>query len=149
MSKTNIRRRRIGALECFEVLNDPQGPYVVLMHGFGADFQDLLPLHQMIAAPKGTNWIFPNASTTVQLGPHMEGRAWFPISLAAMEQASQGAPLDLTLVQPPGMAASRRKVEDMLRQLDVPLSRVVLGGFSQGAILAAEVAMSLPAKPAQ
>jgi phospholipase/carboxylesterase len=48
---------------------------------------------------------------------------------------------DLSRQRPPGLKVAASLVEDVLRDRhSVPLGRVVLGGFSQGAIVASEVA---------
>ena len=149
MSKSSLRRRRIASLDVFEIPGTEQGPIVVLFHGFGADASDLASLSQVLKGAPGTTWIFPNGPQKVEIGPHMEGRAWFPISLAALEAAQKaGQSIDLSELQPPGMKKARELVIEMLKALNVPMSRITLGGFSQGAMLATEVTLRLKEKPA-
>ena len=51
------------------------GPIVVLVHGFGAPGDDLVPLADEISAPAGTRFVFPAAP--LSLGP--DSRAWWMI----------------------------------------------------------------------
>jgi phospholipase/carboxylesterase len=120
------------------------GPVVVLLHGFGAPGDDLVSLWRTLAAPRGTRFVFPEAP--LDLGPrYMGGRAWWPIDLEArMRRHALGEPPDLTTV-PDGLAASRAKMLALLgevhRTLQPAAGKVVLGGFSQGAMLALDVAL--------
>ncbi len=149
MSKPTVRRRRIASLDCLEIPGTDLGPVVILFHGFGADANDLASLSQVLKGVPGTTWIFPNGHQKVELGPHMEGRAWFPISLSKLEAAqASGEPFDLSELQPPGLKKARDMVLEMIKALDVPMSRVTLGGFSQGAMLATEVTLRSKEKPA-
>ena len=50
-------------------------PLVVLLHGFGANMQDLASLAPYIDE-KGYVYAFPNAPFTVELGPGYTGYSW-------------------------------------------------------------------------
>lgn len=143
MSRIQARRRRIGPLDTIEFEgSSPDSPTIVLFHGFGADCTDLASLAQMVQAPKGSRWIFPNGHLTVPLGPHMEGRAWFPISISELEKAmALGTGADFSATEPPGLRRAREMAKEMIAKLNVPPERLVLGGFSQGAMLATELVL--------
>lgn len=145
MAKLEARKRRIGPLDCLEVAGDPQAPTVVLFHGYGADMSDLAPLAGAVQAPKGTNWYFPNGPLSVPLGGHYEGRAWFPIPLAELQA---GASVDLTERIPPGIKKSRDNARAFLDKLGVAPEKLVIGGFSQGAMLTTDLAMHMETPPA-
>jgi phospholipase/carboxylesterase len=120
------------------------GPVVVLLHGFGAPGDDLVPLHRVIDAPPGTRWVFPEAP--LEPPELYGGRAWWRIDLARMQLAlERGEARDLTREVPEGLGEARDRVMSLLdaveRELGVPGSRVVLGGFSQGAMLSLDVAL--------
>lgn len=149
MSRYQFQRRKIGPLETLFLEGSEDGPTVILFHGFGADCTDLASLAQSLQAPKGTNWIFPNGHLSVALGPHMEGRAWFPISVSELEKnMAAGIGADFSAVVPPGLKRARENVFEMLEKLGAPMNRVVLGGFSQGGMLATDVALHSDQNPA-
>ncbi len=149
MARIQARRRRIGPLDCIEVMQKEGAPTVVLFHGFGADAADLAALAEVVSVPKDTNWIFPNGHLSVPLGGHFEGRAWFPIGVREMEAVAQtGVPLDFTQMSPPGLKRARQNAFDLLENLKLPLDKVILGGFSQGAMLAIDVTLESEQNPA-
>ncbi|MBI3202191.1 MAG: hypothetical protein HYZ29_11655 [Myxococcales bacterium] len=114
------------------------GPLVVLLHGFGAPGTDLVPLWRELRPPPGTRFAFPEAP--LALDPYGDARAWWMIDMAKLEAALAGGELrDLTRDVPEGMAEARALISGLLDQLDAP--QVVLGGFSQGAMLALDVAL--------
>lgn len=129
-------RKKIGSLECL-VRPGEEGKNVVFLHGFGADNADLYPLADYLDADGEWNFIFPNAPLEVPIGPHNMGRGWFPISLRELESG-----VDFTQIRPPGLDASAKAVEDLVFHLNS--KTLVLGGFSQGAMIAAEVALADP-----
>jgi phospholipase/carboxylesterase len=59
-----------------------------------------------------------------------------------------GAGVDLSAAPPPGLKRARELAKEMIAKLNVPMERLVLGGFSQGAMLATEVALSAETPPA-
>jgi phospholipase/carboxylesterase len=149
MGKSEPRRRKIGPLECIEVHVADNAPTVVMFHGYGADAQDLSPLAQVVKSGQPTNWIFPNGHQSVEIGGGLTGRAWFPLRLAELEQAiAQGKGVDLTTVVPPGMKKAREMALEMLEKLGRPMNRIVLGGFSQGSMLAVETSLAAKDAPA-
>lgn len=121
-----------------------RGPVVVLLHGFGAPGDDLVPLARELAAQPGTRFVFPEAP--LDLGrAFMGGRAWWPIDLEArMRRVELGLPRDLSEV-PEGLADARARVDALLDDVEEamlgPGDRLVLGGFSQGAMLALDTAL--------
>lgn len=143
-------QRQLGGLQTLVVPGgDPNGLVVIALHGFGADNQDLLGLAEVVRTPPGTTWVFPNAPLEVPIGPHMTGRAWFPIDMVALQTAMMaGGHVDLSTIRPPGLEVARAKVEAMLAELGVPWNRLVLLGFSQGAMVATAVACQAPQSPA-
>lgn len=139
------KRRKIGHLECIEVLGEESGPTVILFHGYGADMMDLASLAQAVQAPKTTNWYFPNGHLAVPIGPHHEGRAWFPISLSELER---GGNIDLSTVVPPGLKRARENALEFIEKLGAKPEKLVIGGFSQGAMLATDVMLHMKTPPA-
>lgn len=116
---------------------------VVLFHGYGADMRDLAPLREWLDPGREWHWYFPNGPERVDLGAHYEGRAWFPIDMAALEAAMRrGTTRDFAGEAAPGFDAAVAGAEHLCQQL---ASRhpegLVVGGFSQGAMLTSHVAL--------
>lgn len=117
------------------------GPAIVLMHGFGAPGDDLVSLARVIDAPRGSRFVFPEAPHSL---PGLDdGRAWWTLDMARIERLAQGGTADLSREVPEGLAEARALVIAMLDAVEQHLvpSKLVLGGFSQGAMLACDVAL--------
>jgi phospholipase/carboxylesterase len=120
------------------------GPVVVLLHGFGAPGDDLVSLWRTLRAPAGTRFVFPEAPLELG-GGYANGRAWWLIDLEArVRREMQGMPPNPREV-PEGLESARAKVVALLGELagvlEAPPAKVVLGGFSQGAMLSLDVAL--------
>lgn len=138
------RVRRLGKLEAVEFPASAEAPTIICLHGFGADMRDLSGLALELDLKGPVRWVFPNGPMGLQGG----GRAWFPISedrLAGYERG-EGA-FDLSGLRPPGMDEARDGVLALVAALEVPWDRVIVGGFSQGAMLAVELALAAPTAP--
>ncbi|HMU83493.1 MAG TPA: esterase [Leptospiraceae bacterium] len=134
-----VQKKRIAELESFVVEGKDKGPVVVLCHGFGANAQDLLPLAEALSAPAGTTWIFPDAPIEFPIGPGRMGRAWFPLVAEEIARlAATGKHLNFYEVVPPGLEASRKKLEALIHETGRPANLITLGGFSQGSMLAVD-----------
>jgi phospholipase/carboxylesterase len=116
----------------------PEG-LVVLLHGWGANFQDLLSLAPFLDLP-AYQFIFPNAPFPHPYSPG--GRMWydFPADYQFVGSAEFGDRADLS--------ASRQKLQEFLLSLEgetgIPLNRTILGGFSQGGAMTLDVGLHLP-----
>jgi phospholipase/carboxylesterase len=115
------------------------GPVVVLLHGFGAPGNDLVPLADVLDVPTSTRFIFPEGPITLSFGPR-DARAWWLIDMARMAQdQAAGRPRDLSNEIPKGLAPARETMLAFLKEVerlfDADPRKTVLGGFSQGAML--------------
>lgn len=120
---------------------------VVLLHGWGASGDDLVPLSQALAAP-GRLFVFPEAPLSTSGG----GRAWWHLDLAKIEAARlRGEDRDLREEVPSGLPAVRATALALLSEIatrtNLPMSSIVVGGFSQGAMLAADVILAADPRP--
>lgn len=121
------------------------GPLVVLLHGFGAPGDDLVPLGPMLDAPKGTRFLFPQGPLSLSLG-FGDARAWWMIDMERLNRdVAAGRARDFSREVPKGLVPARERLEALLRDVDrrlhVPPGKLVLGGFSQGAMLACDLAL--------
>jgi phospholipase/carboxylesterase len=111
----------------------------VLLHGYGADGNDLIGLapHWQRTLPT-VAFVAPNASEPCAGAPM--GYQWFPIArvdpqemLRGVESAAQGL---------------NEFLDSELRRLELGNDRLALIGFSQGTMMALHIGLSRPVKPA-
>jgi phospholipase/carboxylesterase len=90
-----------------------EGPVVVLLHGFGAAGDDLVPLWRVLQVPREVRFVFPEAPLAPrELGG---GRAWWPIDLAALQaERARGQHRDRSREEPDGLATAREHVIALL-----------------------------------
>ena len=115
------------------------GPVIILLHGFGAPGNDLVPLADVLNVPTGTRFVFPEGPLTLSFGPR-DARAWWLIDMARMAQdQAAGRPRDLSNEIPKGLAPARDTMLTFLKEVEHTFNadprKTVLGGFSQGAML--------------
>jgi len=140
--------RQLGKIHCQEINNDDNAPWIIFFHGYGADCNDLLSLGEMISTNKTYNWLFPNGTLEVPIGPAWTGRAWWNIDMMEIQRAMEtGIPRDFSGEIPKGMDKARDAALEMIRQLRVPWNQIILGGFSQGAMLATDLYLRAPETP--
>jgi phospholipase/carboxylesterase len=131
---------------------------VVLCHGFGAPGTDLVGLVQPLIemAPELADraaFVFPAGPLSLAGRGIPGGFAWWMIDL---NRLIYGPPPDILerfrRECPPGLAEARGAILKLLAEAEkhfgLPASRFVLGGFSQGSMLALDVALRLPHPPA-
>jgi phospholipase/carboxylesterase len=121
------------------------GPVVILLHGFGAPGDDLVPLTDFIAAPTGTRFIFPEGPLSLSMG-FGDSRAWWIIDMARLEaDRAAGRVRDLSQEIPRGLPQARQTLESFLaavpRTISIDFKKTVIGGFSQGAMLTCDLVM--------
>jgi len=64
------------------------GPLVVLLHGYGAPGDDLVPLQRVLNVPSEVRFAFPEAPLSPPDLAMYGGRAWWPIDVMALQQAA-------------------------------------------------------------
>ncbi len=106
----------------------PAGRGLVLLHGYGANASDLLPLRDALAP----DWTAVAMEAPIDLGPMgmPGGRAWFHIS-----PDLQGGITYDTEGAREAMAILAREIPAALDAAGLPAENAVLLGFSQGAML--------------
>ncbi|MGL5063319.1 MAG: alpha/beta hydrolase [Microcoleus sp.] len=102
---------------------------IVALHGWGANAQDLTPLAPAFNLPD-YQFIFAEAPF-----PHPQlpgGKMWYDLQSNDIQ----------------GLVKSRQLLEEFLLSLEgvtgIPLSRTILGGFSQGGAMTLDVGLNLP-----
>jgi phospholipase/carboxylesterase len=113
---------------------------LVLLHGYSSAPAEWLPFTTTVRPGPERRFVFPEGPMR---GAGGQGRAWWSLDLASHRDSS-GLP-DLTRTRPAGLAAASSRVQSLLGEITRDASApshpdVILGGFSQGAMVSAEVA---------
>ncbi len=121
------------------------GPVIVYLHGFASRPRDQLPLPRELRVPPGTRFVFPEAPLAVHI-PEGPRRAWWLLDrpLRRRLRAEPEGMRELAGHVPEGLTEARARVRallDAVARTMAPPERTVLAGFSQGAMLAADVAL--------
>jgi phospholipase/carboxylesterase len=118
------------------------GPLVVLLHGYGAPGDDLVALSDYLDAPAGTRFFFPAAPLPMPLG-YGDTRAWWMIDMARIQADREaGRVRDMSAEIPRGLIEARERIapflNDLHRKGGADPKNMILGGFSQGAMLSCD-----------
>ncbi|HSG04894.1 MAG TPA: alpha/beta hydrolase, partial [Nitrospiria bacterium] len=109
----------------------PEGPVrgcVIALHGRGVRGSDLAPLAGAIGMPD-VRWVFPDGP--MEVPPLADGRAWYDSSDPNHE----------------GLNASREIIFGHIERLEkegLPPERILLAGFSQGAVVSLDAGLRYP-----
>jgi phospholipase/carboxylesterase len=103
-------------------------PLVLVMHGRGADANDLADLAPMVDPPGGARFVFPNAPKAFEAAPGMIfGYTWFdgwPPRGSSLQEA-RAAVLEL--------------LDELVARYPTPPGKLIVSGFSQGGLMAIDV----------
>jgi phospholipase/carboxylesterase len=117
----------------------------VLLHGFGAPGDDLVALWRYLNVPDDVRFLFPAAPLNLNMG-FGDARAWWMLDMERVMLArAQGQWDELSQEIPRGLPPARTQIHDLLslalEMLSVPSQSLVLGGFSQGAMLSTDLVL--------
>jgi phospholipase/carboxylesterase len=106
--------------------DDAELPLVIVLHGRGADANDLADIAPMI--DHGYRFVFPNAPKPFEPSPGMRfGFTWF-----------EGWPAERSSI-----AASRKMllefIDEVVARYPTPPGKIILSGFSQGGLMSIDV----------
>lgn len=109
-------------------------PTVLALHGYGASAHDLLGLAPRIRGGEVVV-LCPQGPLTLEVGPDQRGYAWFPIDPSGQVSA-------------PALVGARGVLEgfldDAMRLHPIDPTRIVVMGFSQGGVMAYDLALGRP-----
>jgi len=119
-------------------IGTPGAPLLlVLMHGYAMRPSDLSPFAHSLGVR--AFFLFPQGTLTSPMGGH----AWWSVDLDARAANLSVGPRDLANEYPRGLADARRQLEQFLDAVTTEFrpQRLVIGGFSQGAMLALDTVL--------
>jgi phospholipase/carboxylesterase len=127
---------------------------VVLCHGYGAPGTDLVSVAGELVSiePRlaDVRFVFPEAPLPLEHVP-FGGRAWWEIDVGRFASAVAAGALERLFDETPeGLPRARKLLLAALEELRAraPRAPLILGGFSQGAMLATDTALRLEDAPA-
>jgi phospholipase/carboxylesterase len=117
---------------------------LVLLHGYGMTPADLAPFSHSLGVP--ILYLLPEGPLTTTSG----ARGWWVSSLEAEGLTAPAEPRDLAPLEPEGLPGARERLGDFLAAAAAafPATHWVLGGFSQGGILAVDFVLHGGRRPA-
>ncbi len=129
-------------MELLHTVHVPAGPgpfpTLLALHGFGASAHDLFGIAPLVnQAIPGQEVLFlsPQGPTTIDIQPGQQGHAWFPLS--------GGGEIDpMALVGARGLLEGF--IEDAMARYPIDPERLVVMGFSQGGVMAYDLALGRP-----
>lgn len=141
------QRLTLGELDCL-LITPPDGrtaALAVLCHGYGAPGDDLVPLAgDILGGADGIALLFPAAPLSLAAEGMPGGRAWWLLDRARLQTGSPFDAEELAQQEPAGSAEAAGRlctaVNECAERLRLDPQRVVIGGFSQGAMVAADCA---------
>ena len=122
------------SLEFLEIESGTNPAHAIIwLHGLGADGHDFEPIVPQLGLDIPIRFIFPHAPhRPVSINGGMVMRAWYDIDLNSPNAANEGISLSSNLIA--------ELVENEV-QRGIPRAKIVLAGFSQGGVIAFEVAL--------
>ena len=154
---TEAQRVQLGPLDCIVVDGGPKPTALaILCHGFGAPGDDLANLASYLMqatgrAAESIRWIFPAAPIDLTDQGMPGGRAWWPLNMARLAMLFQTQSFEeLHTETPPGLDEASSLLEQTITQAKEQLRKeadqesvpLLLGGFSQGAMVTLNVALA-------
>jgi len=152
--KVQQETRTLGPLICHVIQPEDQAGSpdlaVVMCHGFGAPGEDLVGLGpemmSQIDGANGLRFYFPEAPLSLLEMGIPGGRAWWMLDLEMLALAAEGKlERDQRDDTPEGLVSARQQlaetVAEIQKETGLPMSRIVLGGFSQGSMVTTDLAL--------
>lgn len=148
-----LQRVKLGGLQCVLILpaNKLPASLIVLCHGYGASGADLVGLFEEVLykLPEDTlqsAYLFPEAPIDLSDEGMYGSRAWWRLNMAQLMLLSQTNSFDqMRDVEPEGIQQARDAlcacIQECVEKFGWSDAKIILGGFSQGAMLTVDTAM--------
>lgn len=146
---------RINELDCI-VLQNCKTPtkLAIFLHGFGMNNTEVVPhiramyANYLAASRVAIRFVIPDGVLTFEHQPSR--KAWWNLDFNRILQLLFAGML--TKDVPQGLPEARKAiiglVEELSKSTQIPISKIAIGGVSQGAMLATDVALHLETAPA-
>lgn len=127
-------------LNYIEFFNDVDYPTVVLLHGYGANARDLAGIAQIAEFEAlNLNWIFIEAPLSPPELAMINGRAWFEVNIAHFQNLIlQNKFEEYYSRTPENIDYLQDTLEIFFQEKYLNENNMILGGFSQGAMVATD-----------
>ena len=119
----------------FEPDGDGPFPAIVALHGWGANALDLLGLAPYLGNGRFLT-LCPQGPMELQLGPGALGYGWYPITMGGARPAEREIEA--------AVEAATAFVDEALKRYPIDKSKLALLGFSQGGVMAYNLALRQP-----
>ena len=148
------QKQKIGDFDCVVVKDSEcQQPnaVVILCHGFGAPSTDLVSISNELLGRENSNqkvvYVFP--AGPIEMDPLFDARAWWMIDVEHIQQLMMKGETRELKTHSPDVLPERRKsmcglIDHCRVDFNVQPNQILIGGFSQGSMLATDVAFSYP-----
>lgn len=130
-------------LTVYKVENDPKNASIVMLHGYGANGRDLVGLTQAPELSRlNLNWYFLEAPLSPPELAMFGGKAWFSLTLSSFDPNMNPEAFEkFYSMETPEFKKSLQLIKDSIWNLELT-GKTYIGGFSQGAMMAANCFMS-------
>lgn len=141
---TDFTRTTLKTLEVIQKKSSDAKGTVVVLHGYGASYDDLFPIINFFKFADNYNWLFLNGPLKISMFPFGEGRAWFDFRFSEYQEALQTgtATKYFSEIVPEGIDEAVNQVEESISEFTK--EKVILGGFSQGSMVSLLLGLKRP-----
>jgi phospholipase/carboxylesterase len=116
------------------IKSDSKPPVLILLHGYGSNEEDLFSLSEAIDG----HWMVVSARGTGQSAPNTYN--WYTIDRSTGKMVYDAKEVEKSRL------IIGKFIDEVCRNYGADASRVVLSGFSQGAMMSAVVGLTMPEK---
>tara|TARA_A100001015_G_scaffold313552_1_gene421028 strand:- start:1345 stop:2043 length:699 start_codon:yes stop_codon:yes gene_type:complete len=110
---------------------------IIMFHGYGANGEDLIPFAQAIDPDKKFNWIFPEAKKNIDFQFFGGGFTWFDFDVDSFIQNLEKGIWEVDeMVNEAELDKLSSELDELVQALGCSMDQVILGGFSQGSMVA-------------
>ena len=131
-------------LQVISTRNQTSNIHIMLCHGFGATNRDLVDLSTYLDPSGKFAWHFPQAPIQI---PGYNGYAWFPRAATQLSEALSGSYFNqLAELRETGLVEASAQLGSWIREMNLTECDWILGGFSQGSMVALQTALQVELK---